>query len=433
MIRTDTTVDTPARGPRTSRAALISWALYDWGDSAYWTIIQTFIFAPYFTQQVAADEVSGSRLWGTTLGVAGLIVALGGPVLGAVADQTGRRKPWIAVFTVLSIVSVALLWFVEPSPAFLWPAMLLVGLGAIGFEFALVFYNAMLPSLVPESRVGRWSGWGWSIGYAGGLASLLLAGLLFMLPEQPPFGLEPDRAEHIRATAPLVAVWYLVFALPLFLLTPDVPATGKSLSQSVRDGWRQLTETIRQVRRYRQIVRFLIAKMLYINGLVTLFAFGGIYAAGSFGMAEQEVVAFGIALNVAAIVGAAVFAWVDDWIGGKQTIVLSLAGLVLSVTVLLLVDARLLFWIFGLLVGIFVGPVQASSRSYLSRAAPESLRNQMFGLYALAGKATAFLGPLLVGWTTDWTGSQRAGMSTILLFLLSGLVLMLTVKDGKQA
>lgn len=431
MSRADSTAE--PRAPRSApRSALVSWALYDWGDSAYWTVVHTFIFAPYFTQQVAVDEDSGSRLWGTALGAAGLIVAVGAPLLGAVADQTGRRKPWIAVFTALSIASVALLWFVEPDPEFVWPAMLLVGLGTIGFEFALVFYNAMLPALVPESRVGRWSGWGWSLGYAGGLASLLLAGAMFMLPERPPFGLDPDRAEHIRATALLVAAWYLVFALPLFLVTPDVPATGASWPRAVRDGWSQLAGVFREVRRYRQIVRFLIAKMLYVNGLVTLFAFGGIYAAGSFGMAPEEIVVFGVALNVAAIVGAAAFAWVDDRIGGKRTIVTTLTGLAVSLIVILLTDSRPVFWTFGLLAGTFVGPVQASSRSFLARASPEALRNQMFGLYALAGKATAFLGPLAVGWTTEWTGSQRLGMSTILAFLLSGLALMVGVKEPSR-
>ncbi len=161
--------------PKTSLTGLWSWALYDWANSAYWTVIQTFIFPPYFAQQIAADEESGSRLWGMTLGIAGLVIAIGAPLLGAVADQTGRRKPWIGLFTGLTILSIAFLWFVEPGPDFLWPAILLVGAGTITFECASVFYNAMLPDLVPKSRVGRWSGWGWSAGYAGGLAGLLLA------------------------------------------------------------------------------------------------------------------------------------------------------------------------------------------------------------------------------------------------------------------
>lgn len=411
--------------PNTSLTGLWSWAMYDWANSAYWTVIQTFIFPPYFTQEVAVDEESGSRLWGTTLGIAGLIIAIGAPFLGAVADQTGRRKTWIGLFTALTILTIGFLWFVEPSPDFLWPAMLLVGAGTITFECASVFYNAMLPGLVPESRVGRWSGWGWSAGYAGGLAGLLLAALLFLMPEQLPFGLDRDRGGHIRATALLVAAWYLLFSLPLFAFTPDVPASGKGLKQAMKDGYAQLLDMIKEVRPYRGIVRFLIALMIYHNGLVALFAFGGIYAASVFGMSEGEIVTFGLALNVSALLGSAGFGWIDDRIGGKQTILWSLVGLALSMATVLLVESRLLFWIFGLLLGIFVGPAQASSRSYLSRMAPVSLRNQMFGLHALAGKVSAFLGPLVVGWTIDWTGSHRLGMSTILVFVVVGFLLML--------
>lgn len=420
--------------PNTSLIGLWSWAMYDWANSAYWTVIQTFIFPPYFTQEVAADEASGSRLWGTTLGVAGLIVAIGAPFLGAVADQMGRRKPWIGLFTVLTILSIGFLWFIEPSPDFLWPAMLLVGAGTITFECASVFYNAMLPGLVPKSRVGRWSGWGWSAGYAGGLAGLLLAALLFLMPEQLPFGLDRDRGGHIRASALLVAAWYLLFALPLFVFTPDVPASGKGLRRAMKDGYAQLLDMIKEVRPYRGIIRFLSAMMIYLNGLVALFAFGGIYAAGVFGMSEQEIVTFGLALNVAALLGSAGFGWIDDRIGGKQTILLALGGLTLSMTAVLLVESRLLFWIFGLLLGIFVGPAQASSRSYLSRMAPAALRNQMFGLQALAGKVTAFLGPFVVGVTIDWTGSHRLGMSTILVFVVVGFLLMRKVPlDRKGA
>lgn len=420
--------------PNTSLTGLWSWALYDWANSAYWTVIQTFIFPPYFTQEIVADEETGSRLWGTTLGVAGLVIAIGAPLLGAVADQTGRRKPWIGLFTALTILSIGFLWFVGPSPDFVWPAMLLVGAGTITFECASVFYNAMLPDLVPKSRVGRWSGWGWSAGYAGGLAGLLLAGLLFLMPEQLPFGLDRDQGGHIRASALLVAAWYLLFALPLFLFTPDVPASGKGLRQAMKDGYAQLLDMIKEVRPYRGIVRFLIALMIYHNGLVALFAFGGIYAATVFGMSEGDIVTFGLALNVTALLGSAGFGWIDDRIGGKQTILWSLVGLALSMAVVLLVESRLLFWIFGLLLGIFVGPAQASSRSYLSRMAPASLRNQMFGLHALAGKVSAFLGPLVVGVTIDWTGSHRLGMSVILVFVVIGFLLMLKApSDWKGA
>lgn len=420
------------RSTPVSKAGLVSWALYDWANSAFAAVITTFVFAAYFTRQVAENETLGSAQWGYMLSIAGLAIAIGGPILGAVADQGGRRKPWIILFTLLCVTATALLWLVKPAPGYAWLALLLVGLGTLGSEFAFIFYNAMLPGLAGPKYVGRWSGWGWSIGYAGGVVCLIIALLAFIQGGNHWFGLDPASAEPVRATFPLVSVWYLLFAIPLFLITPDTRGTGKSLWRAVRDGMRQLYDSIRHVRRYSHIVRFLIARMFYIDGLATLFAFGGVYAAGTFDMNEQEILLFGITLNITAGLGAAAFAWVDDWIGSKQTILLSLTGLILLATVVLVVETSTLFWSFGLLLGIFVGPAQAASRSYLARAAPESLRNEMFGLFALSGKVTSFLGPLLVGWGTYLSGSQRIGMSTIVIFFLIGFILMLTVPSAKK-
>lgn len=410
---------------------LAAWAVYDWANSAFATVIQTFVFAPYFTEQVAAD--GGSAWWGNALSLAGIVVAIGGPVLGAVADQGGRHKPWIAAFTLLAVTATALLWFVRPSPAYAWPALLLVMLGTIGTEIAIVFYNAMLPRLAQPQHLGRWSGWGWSLGYAGGLASLIAALLGFVRTEEPWFVLDRSSAEHVRATFLLVAGWHLLFAMPLFVFMRDTPATGKALSHAARDGLRQLQESARRARQYGPILRFPIAAMIYHDGLATLFAFGGVYAARTFRMDEQQVLMFGIALNVAAGLGAAVFAGLDDWIGSRRTILLSLAGLVVPGTLILLVESPVLFWGFGLLMGIFVGPVQAAGRSFLARVAPEPLQNEMFGLYALSGRATAFLGPLLVGWISYWAQSQRLGMATVVAFFGLGFVLMLLVPPDSPA
>jgi MFS transporter, UMF1 family len=414
-----------------STAGLLAWALYDWANSAYATVIETFVFAAYFTRRVAENETLGTVQWGNTLSAAGILVAIGGPILGAMADQGGRRKPWIAAFTFLCAGATALLWFVRPSPAYVWVALPLVVLGTIGVEFAGIFYNAMLPHLVGLRRLGRWSGWGWSLGYAGGLASLVVALFAFVRTENPWFELDRASAEHVRATFLLVAGWLLVFAVPFFLVTPDTHGTGKGWACAARDGLRQLRDSLRSVRRYGHIIKFLIARMIYIDGLATVFAFGGVYAAGTFKMTEQEVLMFGIALNVTAGLGAALFAWVDDWIGGKATVLLSLVGLMVPGTLMLLVESPTLFWIFGLLLGIFVGPVQAASRSFLARIAPLPLVNEMFGLYALSGKATAFLGPLLVGWLTYASGSQRVGMGTVIVFFVVGFLVMLTVPSDR--
>ncbi len=427
MKTRDVTGKRPEPVRRTPSAGLVAWAMYDWGSSAFSTIILTFVFAAYFTRSVAENERVGTALWGNTLSIAGIIVVIAGPILGAVADQRGRHKPWIAAFTLLSAGATALLWFVRPAPDYLWPALILLGVGSLGEELAFIFYNAMLPQLVPQSHIGRWSGWGWSAGYIGGLLCLTVALLAFVQTNNPWFPLERASAQDVRATFLLAAGWYLLFALPLFLLTPDTPRTDKPAHDAVRDGLRQLRNTFGHIRRYRPIVHFLIARMIYIDGLATLFAFGGVYAAGTFDMTEQEVLLFGIVLNIAAGLGAIGFAWIDDWIGSKSTILLSLVGLIVPGTLILMVESQQLFWTLGILLGVFVGPVQAASRSFLARAAPKELQNEMFGLYALSGKATAFLGPLTVGWLTYLSGSQRIGMGAIIGLFVIGLLLMLTV------
>jgi len=412
---------------KTSRWGLFSWALFDWANSSFFAVIQTFVFATYFIQSVAEDEVIGSTQWGNVISAAGLVIAITGPFLGAIADQLGRRKPWIFSFSMLCILATAGLWFVGPSNSFLLLALVLIFLSTVGSEAAIIFYNAMLPNLVSQKKMGRWSGWAWGLGYAGGLVCLVVALVVFINVEQPPFGLDTEAAEHVRATFLLVAVWYLLFSIPLFINTPDEPRTGIGISKAVSRGWMQLKDSIRHIREYRDILRFLIARMIFIDGLATIFAFGGIYAAGTFDMTERDVLIFGIGLNLTAGIGAGLFAWIDDYLGSRQTILLSLSGLIITTSSVLIVTSSTWFWVFGLALGIFVGPVQAASRTYMGRIAPEELQNQMFGLFALSGKVTAFLGPFLVGWLTYAAGSQRIGMTVIIALFVIGFAVMLKV------
>lgn len=416
-----------------SFASLFSWAMYDWANSAFFAVIQTFVFAAYFSRSVVQDETLANTLWGNTIGAAGFVIAISAPFVGAIADQLGRRKPWIGWFSLLCILATAALWFVEPSQQFIVLALVLVFLGTIGSEFAIIFYNAMLPDLASEERMGRWSGWAWGLGYAGGLACLVVALFVFVDVENPPFGLDKAAAEHVRITFLLVAIWYLLFSIPMFWFTSDRPRTDLKLKQAAKSGWKQLKETIRQVRKFKHIVQFLIARMVFIDALATVFAFGGIYAAGTFDFSERDVLLFGIGLNITAGFGAAIFAWLDDMMGSRTTMLLSLLGLIITTTAVLLVSGITWFWVFGLLLGIFVGPVQAASRTYMARVSPPDLQNQMFGLMALSGKVTAFLGPLLVGWVTYFADSQRIGMSVIVVLFVLGFILLYLVPDAEEA
>jgi UMF1 family MFS transporter len=277
--------------------------------------------------------------------------------------------------------------------------------------------------------MGRVSGWGWGLGYLGGLGCLVIALFAFIRTDTPLFGIPTEGAAHVRAVMVLAAAWYALFALPLFLFTPDRAATGRSLPDAVRDGISTLKKTIRNIRNYAQILRFLIARMIYSDGLVTLFAVGGIYAAGTFGMDFGEVIMFGIALNVTAGLGSLAFSWADDWLGARTVIMASLVGLIALGAAALAVDSKTAFWAIGMALGVFVGPSQSASRSMMARLAPKEMQTEMFGLYALSGKATAFMGPFAFGYATDLFQSQRAGMATILVFFAVGLVLLWPVRE----
>ncbi len=418
---------------RKSFGALCAWALYDWGNSAFATVIQTFVFATYFVSSVAPNEATGAAAWGTITGISAFVVAVLSPIFGAISDQGGARKLWLAIFTLLCIIPTALLWYVKPSPDYMWMALWCVGIGAIGAEGSFIFYNAMLPELAPPAQLGRWSGWGWGMGYAGGMAALVLSLVAFVSGGTPWIPLDTSEAEPVRATFILVAVWFAVFSLPLFIFTPNSPPSQKKFTTAALDGISQLKSTFREIRKYGTIVRFLIAKTFYIDGLATLFAFGGIYAATVLDMPQYEVLQLGIAMNITAGAGAATLAFLDDWLGSKKVILYSIVGMVIPGTFALMATEKWQFWTLGLLMCIFVGPVQSSSRALMSRLAPSHMRRQMFGFYMLSGKATAFFGPLLYGWISYLTGSLRWGMSTIIvLFIIGGLIILTLPRTLEQ-
>lgn len=406
-----------------------SWAMFDWANSAFFVIIQTFVFAAYFQRSIAADAISGTEQWGNMVSAAGLLIAFTAPILGAIADRSGRRKPWIAAFSLMSIVASFLLWYAEPSTEFLIYALVVTFIATVGAEYAFIFYNAMLPDLVPPSYMGRWSGWSWAMGFAGGIVCLLGALYLFIESGGSWLGLNTETLEHIRATFVFTAVWYLVFSIPMFLRTPDVPNNNLPVGQAIREGILQLKNSIKEARNYANIYRFLLARMIYNDAVILIYAFGGIYAAGTFGMDESQIIIFGIGLNVTAALGAVGFSWMDDRSGSKKTILASLIGLIIPVTAILFVEDIFWFWIWGLMLGVFFGPVQAASRTLMGRLAPEDKRTEMFGLFAFSGKATAFIGPKLLGWVTVLFASQRIGMSVVLVLLALGFLLMLRVQE----
>lgn len=419
--------------PVSTRKSVFSWCLYDWANTAFGTVIITFIYSVYFARSVVGNETDGAAQWSFAIGVSGFAIAILGPLLGAVADHAGNRKHWVFFFAMLCIVPTALLFFGEPvnTPANIFFVLTCVVVANIGYEMAQVFYNAMLPHVAPPGKIGRLSGWAWGMGYFGGLVALVITmvGLIGIGDIEPLFGVTGADSLNVRASALLTSAWFFIFMLPLMFFTRDIERAPKPFRQSARDGLTQLGSTLRRLREHDNLLIFLIGSALYRDGLVTLFAVGGVFAAGQFNMDFQEILIFAIGLNVTAGIGAFAFANVDDRIGSRLTIILSLVGLVLAGIAVLMAGDKNTFIGLALLLGLFIGPVQAASRTLAGRLSPPGMITQTFGLYALTGKSVSFLGPMSYAGAVAAFGTQQAGMMTIVLFWLAGLSMMLFVKE----
>ena len=414
------------------RRTVVAWCLYDWAYSAFNTVVVTFVFATYFVRAVAADPVSGTTAWATAQASAGLVIALAAAPFGAIADRGGRRRAFLGACTAVMVVATAGLWFVRPQPSDARLALVLVATATVAFEIATVFYNAMLPDLAPPGRLGRISGLAWGIGYVGGITSLGLCLVLLIQPHPPPFGLAAVPGGAVRAAMLFAAGWIALFAWPVLAFGPTT-AHRLGWGAALRQGLGALRATLRTAIADRTLGGFLVARMLYTDGLTTLFAFGGIYAAGTFGMDTRQVLLLGIGLNVTAGIGALGFALVQDRIGDRPTVLLAVAALVLLGAGVLLARTTTVFWPLALGLGVFVGPAQAASRSLMARLAPAETRNAHFGLYALSGRVTGFIGPMALGVVTAATNSQRAGMAVILVLLVAGGALLAATPLPHQA
>lgn len=426
---------------------VLAWMLFDWANQPFATLITTFIFAPYFAATVVGDPARGQALWGSASAIAGLLVALLAPLLGAVADRTGARKRWVLAFSLPYVIGCLGFWIATPAMSDPLPVLVVFVLAYIGSEFGTVFTNAMLPSLGPRSEIGRISGSGWALGYLGGVVSLVVV-LAFLAPSPgrevtllgipPIFGLDPATGEPARATGPLSALWYIVFAIPFFLYTPDAPA--RPFAGAARAGVADLVATFRVALRTRAFGGFLLASMLYRDALAALFTFGGIYAAGVLGWGTFELGVFGIFAATVGALGAWIGGQADRAYGPSPVIAVSIWLLVLVCGLVLLTtrdhvlgfamtpgsrvpDA--VFMLAGGLLGAAAGALQAASRTRLVHVAEGRVApTQAFGLFALSGRVTAFIGPAAVAAVTALSGSQRLGVSPIAVLFLIGLALL---------
>ena len=421
---------TPAVPPR--RGQVLAWGLWDWGSSAFNQIVLTFVFSVYLTDSVGKNlpgTVSPNSWLSWSTAAAGLLIALMAPVVGQSADRAGKRLRATGRWTVALIVTIGLMFFVRNDYHYLWLGLALLGLAAIFFELAQVSYFALMSQISTPANVGRISGFGWALGYFGGIVLLLVVYLGFIAGDGGALGLGTEGGINIRLAVLVAAVWFAVFALPMFFSLSETAPTGSGERLGVLGSYRKLIADLRALYRSdRHTVYFLAASALYRDGLNTIFAFGGVIAVTVYGMDAGTVLIFGVVINVVSALGALAGGWFDDRLGPKAVVVWSLASLVAVGIVLLFVSGTATFWVFGLILGVFVGPAQASSRSYMCRICPPGQEGQLFGLYATTGRAVSFIGPGLVGLFTYLFASDRAGLVGIVLVLVIGLAAVLPVR-----
>ena len=406
------------------KRAVWSWSFYDWANSAFTTLILTFVYATYFSQSISQNPTEGASDWGYAVSLSGLFLLLLGPVCGAIADHTGRLKIWIFFSGILFLLGTALLGFGVPKADETIILIVLAGLviANIGFELAIVFYNALLPNVSTPATLGKVSSRGWAMGYAGGLVSLVLMLLVFIgIGGIGPFiDLPKDNAMNIRIAVPLVMFWFIAFALPLFLYVPDREKKDAKIGAAIAHGWVSLKQAFANLKTTSPWRSFLVGSAFYREGLNTLFALGGIYAAQKYDLKTADILMFGIGMNITAGLGAYAASFVEDRIGSFTIARISVIGLLIGGIGILLSSTALFFFISALFLGLFVGPVQSASRTIVARLSHDDVVTENYGLYALTGRAAAFLGPFCYALATDLFQTQNAGVVTILLFWMIG-------------
>ena len=440
---------------KASKSGIFGWMMFDWAAQPFFTVITTFIFAPYFISRIAPDAATGQAYWGYGIAFGGLLIAILSPVLGSIADQTGPRKPWIAFFATLKIAALCALWVAAPgSNMFLVVAIFTVA--AVAAEFSIVFNDSMLLRLVPQKDVGRVSNIAWGLGYLGGMIVLIfIIACLAGNPETgktiigiaPLFGIDPAQGEDARASGPISGLWYFLFILPMFLFTPDVKKAPMAIGRAVREGIAELLSTFKEARQRPGILRFLLSRMVYQDGVNALLALGGGFAAAMFGWSITEIGIYGIILNIVAIFGCLYASKADTKLGSKRVVSFCIVLLLLATIGIVSTGpgytlfgtlnlstadsgglfgtmAEKAYILYGLLIGVAFGPVQASSRAYMARSVTAEEAGRYFGIYALSGRATSFLAPFLVATVTTATDSARAGMAVIILFFVVGWLIL---------
>ena len=438
-----------------SKARIVGWAFWDWATQPFSACITTFVFSVYITSSAFGETNHTTESLSLTTTIAGIVIALLAPVLGQTMDRKGRTVTALRYLTWLLAIVSASLFFVRPDPSYLWLGLILMAIGAVTCEVAAVNYNALLDKVSTRRNVGRVSGFGQGMGYLGGIVVLLFLYFVFISPEVGLFGVTNKDAIDVRVAMIVCGLWMFLFSLPTFLTIKD-PAPLRHEDRSIGGEWAkrhpqwlwrwigpaiaaygELAKTVMSLWRVdRAVVYFLVASAFFRDGLAGVFAFGAVIAAGTFGFSGAEVVIFGAAANIMAGVSTIAFGLLDDLLGPKKVIMTSLISLVgAGILIFFLHDAgKMIFWICGMILCMFVGPAQSASRSFLARIAPEGRAGEVFGLYATTGRAISFMSPAFFGMAialgyvlTGKSNTQYWGILGIVMVLFIGLLMMIVV------
>jgi len=402
---------------------ILNFAFYDFANSAFTTIIITFIFATYFAKQIAPDPILGQSYWGWTIGITGFLVAIIGPLAGSFADKKNKIVFFVRFFSFLCIFFTGLLWYSKPSQSYLLYTLIIVGLANFFYELSLIFYNSLLKDITKKKNLGRSSGFGFALGYIGGIIILLISIKLFIDTDNLPFGLTRNESENIRAIALLVSIWFLIFSFPFLFFAIKEKVKSKNYPVNFGDLKKLLWN-----KKITVMGKFLVARMLYADGLNAIIVMGGIFAVGVFNLEIKDLLKLSIIMNITAFVGAFVGGILNDKYGSKIIIIFSLIGLILSSTAILFTFTASIFFYLAAINGLFIGPIQSASRVVITSMLDKNNQGKGFGLFATSGKLTSFLGPLLVSTVTFLTSSQRLGFSAAIILLLFGLIILINIK-----
>jgi UMF1 family MFS transporter len=419
-----------------SKLKTFSWMLWDWAEQPYPTIMQTFIFPVYLASAVATAAQNPDQAIGWATAIAGVLLAAIAPVLGRRSDVNGRRKFWVVTLTLVLVAIMVSSFFVEPKPEYFLFGLVLYAIGSIVQESAFINYYAMLKGVTTEKNIGKISGFAWALGYVGGIILLMISLIGFVLPDVPWFGIPTDDALNVRSIFLFAAVWTLIFSIPLLLFVPEIekqPVAKESILSSYKKLWAQLV-TLRQ--QAPETLKFLISSAVYRDGLAGIFTFGAVLGTLAFGFDQTSIIFYGIAANIVSGFGAAVGGVLDDRIGSRTVIIASLAGLIVAGSCVFIFAGygQPAYWLFGLLLCLFVGPAQASSRTFVSRFTPAGREGEVFGLYQFTGRAVSFLSGTL--WSASIaiaiflgaTGNTTIyGIWGLMVILVVGLVLLTRV------